>query len=104
VGIEDSKNLGFGIPVSGAHMKARDCYDNGGTQDSGHTPVWNGPVPIGMAAGGHVEGWTADLGVVWEGKTEALAQFLITALTHILATHNVNHILGDIGRVVGNAL
>jgi hypothetical protein len=51
VGIEDNKNLGFGIPVSGAHMKARDCYDNGGMQDSGQAPnagmEWS--LPVGMS-------------------------------------------------------
>ncbi len=51
VGIEDNKNLGFGIPVSGAHMQARDCDDNGGTQDSGHAPnagmEWS--LPVGMS-------------------------------------------------------
>jgi hypothetical protein len=51
VGIEDSKNLGCDIPVSGAHMKARDCYDNGGTQDSSHAPnagmEWS--LPVGMS-------------------------------------------------------
>jgi hypothetical protein len=54
VGIADNKILGFGIPVSGAHMKARDCYDNGGTQDSGQAPnagmEWNLPVGMSQAA------------------------------------------------------
>jgi len=54
VGIEDNKNLGFGIPVSRAHMKARDCYDNGGTQVSGHASnagvEWSVPVGMSQAA------------------------------------------------------
>jgi hypothetical protein len=54
VGIADNKNLGFGIPVSGAHMKARDGYDNDGTQGSGHAAnagvEWNLPVGMSPAA------------------------------------------------------
>jgi hypothetical protein len=58
VGIADNKILGFGIPVSGAHMKARDGYDNDGTQDSGHGGKRRCVMELAgrHVAGGHVEG------------------------------------------------
>jgi hypothetical protein len=54
VGIADNKTLGFSIPVSGAHMKVRDGYDNDGTQGSGHAAnagvEWSLPVGMSPAA------------------------------------------------------
>ncbi len=105
VGNEDSTYVGCGIPVCGPIGRQEITMTMAGVRiaEWHKAPVGNGACREAQA-GDHVECWTDDLGVLRKGKAQALAQFLVTALAHILATHDVDHILGDVGRMVGNAL